>query len=149
MKSVIQRVSSASVQVNNKIISAIQTGYLILLGIEKNDDQTDIDYLVRKTINIRIFEDSEKKMNSSIKDIKGMILVVSQFTLCSNTKKGNRPSFINAAEPKFANHMYQQYCKQLEINKIRVKQGVFGANMQISLVNDGPVTIVLDSNIKS
>ena len=149
MKSVIQRVSSASVQVNNKMISTIQNGYLILLGIEKNDDQIDIDYLVRKTINLRIFEDSEKKMNSSIKDINGTILVVSQFTLCSNTKKGNRPSFINAAEPKFANQMYQQYCKQLEFNNIKVEQGVFGANMQIALVNDGPVTIILDSNIKS
>ena len=149
MKSVIQRVSSASVQVNNKMISTIQNGYLILLGIEKNDDQIDIDYLVRKTINLRIFEDSEKKMNSSIKDINGTILVVSQSTLCSNTKKGNRPSFINAAEPKFANQMYQQYCKQLEFNNIKVKQGVFGANMQIALVNDGPVTIILDSNIKS
>ncbi len=147
MKGLIQRVVSASVQVNDKVISSITKGYLIFLGIEKNDGQEDLDYIVKKTIHLRIFEDSQKKMNSSIKDVNGMVLVVSQFTLCANTKKGNRPSFINAAKPNFANQMYEQYCKQLKLNNIKVEKGVFGASMQVNLVNDGPVTMMLDSNI--
>ena len=144
MRVVIQRVIQASVEVNKEIISNIDKGLLILLGIEDADTSEDIDWLCNKISQLRIFNDSDGVMNYSIKDVNGDVIVVSQFTLHASTKKGNRPSFINAAEPKFANHMYQQYCKQLEFNKIRVKQGVFGANMQISLVNDGPVTFTLE-----
>tara|TARA_B110000438_G_scaffold301311_1_gene355874 strand:- start:817 stop:1266 length:450 start_codon:yes stop_codon:yes gene_type:complete len=149
MKLIIQRVTSASVKVERKKISSISQGYLILLGIEQNDVSKDLNYLVNKTINLRIFKDSSNKMNASIKDIGGMVLVVSQFTLCSNVKKGNRPSFKNAGKPNFAFSMYQQYCEQLELNNIQVEKGAFGADMQVSLVNDGPVTIILDSNEKS
>ena len=145
MKAVIQRVSSASVTVADKKISEIGSGLLILLGIAKEDEERDIDYLVKKTAGLRIFKDGGKNMNLSIQDVGGEILVVSQFTLCADTQKGRRPAFIGAAEPKMAENMYNQYCHKLQLMNIPVSKGQFGASMDVGLINDGPVTIILDS----
>ena len=149
MKAVIQRVKSASVSVDDKIIGEITTGFLILLGVEQSDTQDDLDYLVKKTIGLRIFKDDNKNMNLSIKDVGGEALVVSQFTLCADTSRGRRPSFIKAAYPEEADSMYQQFCEQLTMKNISVQTGKFGAMMDVSLVNDGPVTIILDSREKN
>ena len=149
MKAVIQRVKSASVSVDDKIIGEIATGFLILLGVEQSDTQDDMNYLVKKTIGLRIFKDDNKNMNLSIQDVGGKALVVSQFTLCADTSKGRRPSFIKAANPKEADSMYQQFCEQLTMNNLSVQTGKFGAMMDVSLVNDGPVTIILDSREKN
>ena len=149
MKAVIQRVKSASVSIDDKIIGEIATGFLILLGVEQSDTQDDLDYLVKKTIGLRIFKDDNKNMNLSIKDVGGEALVVSQFTLCADTGRGRRPSFIKAANPEEADSMYQQFCEQLTMNNLSVKTGKFGAMMDVSLVNDGPVTIILDSREKN
>ena len=145
MRAVIQRVSSASVTVDGKEISAINQGLLILLGVEKNDKPEDLNYLVKKTIGLRIFKDDKNKMNLSIQDVLGETLVVSQFTLCADTQKGHRPSYINAAAPEMAKNMYDQYCKNLRNENIYVKAGRFGAMMDVELINDGPVTIILES----
>ena len=149
MKAVIQRVKSASVSVDDKIIGEIAGGFLILLGVEQSDTQDDLNYLVKKTIGLRIFKDDNKNMNLSIQDVGGEALVVSQFTLCSDTSRGKRPSFIKAANPEEAESMYQQFCKQLTINNLSVQMGKFGEMMDVSLVNDGPVTIILDSREKN
>ena len=149
MKAVIQRVTSASVVVDGEIISKIATGILILLGIERGDGEEDLNYLVKKTVGLRIFKDDGDNMNLSIQDVGGEALVVSQFTLCADTSRGKRPSFIYAASQEEANHMYQQYCEQLTVNNISVQTGKFGAMMNISLVNDGPVTIILNSRDKN
>ena len=145
MKAVIQRVFSASVTVDSKEVGSIGRGLLVLLGVAKEDVSTDLDYLVKKTIGLRIFKDENVNMNLSIKDVGGEALVVSQFTLCANTKKGRRPSFINAAPPEIAESIYQQYCKKLREENISVQMGQFGAMMEVKLINDGPVTIVLNS----
>ena len=149
MKAVIQRVKSASVSVDDKIIGEIAAGFLILLGVEQSDTTDDLNYLVKKTIGLRIFKDDNKNMNLSIKDVGGEALVVSQFTLCADTSKGRRPSFIKAANPEEADSMYQQFCEQLTVNNLSVERGKFGAMMDVSLVNDGPVTILLDSREKN
>ena len=149
MKAVIQRVKSASVSVDDKIIGEIATGFLILLGVEQSDTQDDLNYLVKKIIGLRIFKDDNKNMNLSIKDVGGEALVVSQFTLCADTSRGRRPSFIKAAYPEEADSMYQQFCEQLTMNDLSVQTGKFGAMMDVSLVNDGPVTIILDSREKN
>ena len=149
MKAVIQRVKSASVSVDDKIIGEIATGFLILLGVEQSDTQDDLNYLVKKTMGLRIFKDDNKNMNLSIKDVGGEALVVSQFTLCADTSRGRRPSFIKAANPEEAEGMYQQFCEQLTMNNLSVQRGKFGAMMDVSLVNDGPVTILLDSREKN
>ena len=149
MKTVIQRVKSASVSVDDKIIGEIATGFLILLGVEQSDTQDDLDYLVKKIIGLRIFKDDNKNMNLSIQDVGGKALVVSQFTLCADTSRGRRPSFIKAANPEEADSMYQQFCEQLTMNNLSVQTGKFGAIMDVSLVNDGPVTIILDSREKN
>ena len=149
MKAVIQRVKSASVSVDDKIIGEIATGFLILLGVEQSDTQDDLNYLVKKTIGLRIFKDDNKNMNLSIQDVGGKALVVSQFTLCADTSRGRRPSFIKAANPEEADSMYQQFCEQLTMNNLSVQRGKFGAMMDVSLVNDGPVTIILDSREKN
>ena len=149
MKAVIQRVKSASVSVDDKIIGEIAIGFLILLGVEQSDAQDDLNYLVKKTIGLRIFKDDNKNMNLSIKDVGGEALVVSQFTLCAHTGRGRRPSFIKAANPEEADSMYQQFCEQLTMNNLSVQTGKFGAMMDVSLVNDGPVTIILDSREKN
>ena len=149
MKVVIQRVSEATVKVRDKIISEIKLGFLILLGIEKSDSKEDINWLVNKISNLRVFSDNELKMNLSIKDIKGEIIVVSQFTLHAKTKKGNRPSYIKAANPELAEPLYEEFILQLKNESaVSVQSGVFGANMQVAIVNDGPVTIIMDSKNK-
>ena len=149
MKVVIQRVSQATVKVSDKIISEIKLGFLILLGVEKSDSKEDIDWLVNKISNLRVFSDNELKMNLSIKDIKGEIIVVSQFTLHAKTKKGNRPSYIKAANPEQAEPLYEEFISQLKNESaVSVQSGVFGANMQVDIVNDGPVTIIMDSKNK-
>ena len=149
MKVVIQRVSEARVKVCDKIISEIKLGFLILLGVEKSDSKQDIDWLVNKISNLRIFSDNELKMNLSIKDIKGEIIVVSQFTLHAKTKKGNRPSYIKAANPEQAEPIYKEFISQLKNESaVSVQSGVFGANMQVDIINDGPVTIIMDSKNK-
>lgn len=149
MKVVIQRVSQATVKVSDKIISEIKLGFLILLGVEKSDSKQDIDWLVNKISNLRVFSDNELKMNLSIKDIKGEIIVVSQFTLHAKTKKGNRPSYIKAANPEQAEFLYKEFILQLKNESaVSVQSGVFGANMQVDIVNDGPVTIIIDSKNK-
>ncbi|MDA9228310.1 D-aminoacyl-tRNA deacylase [Flavobacteriales bacterium] len=149
MKVVIQRVSDARVKVNDKIISEIKLGFLVLLGVEKSDSQTDINWLVSKISNLRVFSDDELKMNLSIKDVKGEIIVVSQFTLHAKTKKGNRPSYTKAASPEQAEQLYEEFISLLKNeSEVNVQSGVFGANMQVDIVNDGPVTIIIDSKNK-
>jgi D-tyrosyl-tRNA(Tyr) deacylase len=149
LKVVLQRVSSASVTIENEIVADIQKGLLILIGIEDSDNQEDIDWLVGKITKIRIFEDENKVMNLSVKDIDGDIIVVSQFTLHAATKKGNRPSYIKAAKPDVAVPLYENFVQQLEkeFGK-KIQTGVFGADMKVSLLNDGPVTIIIDSKNK-
>lgn len=146
MRAVIQRVSEASVTIDNNVKSAIKTGLLVLLGIEENDNEKDIDWLIRKIIQMRIFSDKAGKMNLSVQDINGDILVISQFTLYASTKKGNRPSFIQAAKPAIAIPLYEVFLANLKntFGK-QIYSGEFGADMKVALVNDGPVTIVLDS----
>ncbi len=149
MKVVLQRVSSASVTIENEIVADIQKGLLILIGIEDSDNQEDIDWLVGKITKIRIFEDENQVMNLSVKDIGGDIITVSQFTLHAATKKGNRPSYIKAAKPEVAIPLYESFVQQLEkeLGK-KIQTGVFGADMKVSLLNDGPVTIIIDSKNK-
>ena len=146
MKIVLQRVSSASVTIDNKIVADIQKGLLVLVGVEDADTQEDIDWLVNKITNIRIFGDENEVMNLSVKDIDGDIIVVSQFTLQAATKKGNRPSYIKASKPDVAIPLYENFVLQLEkeLGK-KVQTGIFGADMKVLLLNDGPVTIVIDS----
>lgn len=146
MKIVLQRVSSASVTIDNKIVADIQKGLLILVGIEDADTQEDIDWLVNKVTNIRIFGDENDVMNLSVKDIDGDIIVVSQFTLHASTKKGNRPSYIRASKPEVAIPLYENFVKKIEMEFGKIVQtGIFGADMKVLLLNDGPVTIVIDS----
>ena len=149
MKAVIQRVSSASVSVDNTQISSINNGFLILLGVQQGDDEKDLEYLVKKTAGMRIFKDDKQHMNLSIQDVNGEALVVSQFTLCADTRRGRRPSFIHAAPPEMAEQIYQQFCEQLRSAGVPVQTGKFGAMMDVSLINDGPVTIILDSRDKN
>ncbi len=146
MRAVIQRVKKASVTVNNKKISSINQGFLVLLGIEKNDSIDDIAYIVKKIVGLRVFEDSDEKMNLTIQDVKGEIIIVSQFTLAGDARKGRRPSFSNAMHPDKANDMYMQVVDTIRTFGIKVGTGEFGAMMDVELINDGPVTILLDSH---
>ena len=146
MRLVLQRVSKASVIIDNKIYSAIQSGLLILIGIEYRDDDSMLDYYVNKILNLRIFNDDEGKMNKSLLDCNGEILVVSQFTLLANTKKGNRPSYIKAANPKIAQSLYRLFIQKLKHYEINVEKGRFGAHMELDFINDGPVTILLGND---
>ncbi len=150
MKAIIQRVSEASVQVNAQTIGAIQQGLLVLLGFENEDQQEDIDWMVQKIIQMRIFNDDTGKMNLSLLDVSGDILLISQFTLHASTKKGNRPSFIKAAKPDMAIPLYEQTISsfQQKLNRA-IQTGEFGADMKVRVLNDGPVTISLDSKLKS
>lgn len=149
MRTIIQRVKSANVEVDNKIIGKINKGLLILVGFEDEDNQNDIEWIVKKISNLRIFGDSEGKMNLSVKDVDGEILLVSQFTLQASTKKGNRPSFIKAAKPDISVPLYEKLIAEFdkEMQK-KTQTGEFGAYMNVSLVNDGPVTIFIDSKNK-
>lgn len=145
MKLVIQRVSKASVTVENKIIGQIGQGFLVLIGVGKDDTEETADKYVKKMLGLRIFEDKNGKTNLSLKDVNGELLLVSQFTLYANCKKGNRPSFIEAGEPEKANHLYEYMVEKCRKEISVVETGIFGANMKVSLVNDGPFTIILDN----
>ena len=149
MRAVIQRVSHAGVVVDSKKVSKIGIGLLVLLGIEDADGKEDIEWLSKKIVNLRIFNDEEGVMNLSISDVEGDIIVVSQFTLHALTKKGNRPSYIKASKPEYAIPMYDEFVKELENNLgKKVGTGIFGADMKVELLNDGPVTIVIDTKNK-
>lgn len=149
MRAIIQRVLSSSVKVNNQIIGEITKGLMILLAVEESDTHDDIVWLGNKIAQMRIFGDDQGKMNLSLKDISGSALIVSQFTLFASTKKGNRPSFIKSAKPEFANDMYQEFVKFLSVeHDIPTQTGQFAADMKVELINDGPVTIILDSKNK-
>ena len=148
MKAVIQRVESASVSVEGKIAGACEKGFMLLFGAAKGDTEADAELLARKTANLRVFCDENGKMNKSVLDIGGGILAISQFTLCADVKKGNRPSFTDALEPQRAEELYDFFCKRLKAEGVsHVQKGVFGADMKVSLVNDGPVTIIFDTEI--
>ncbi len=149
MKVVIQRVSQASVTIDNQIVANIQKGLLVLVGIEDADAQEDSSWLSSKIVNLRIFGDENDVMNLSVKDINGDVIVVSQFTLHASTKKGNRPSYIKASKPEIAVPLYEQFVAQIEQDLCKkVQTGVFGADMKVQLLNDGPVTIIIDSKNK-
>jgi D-tyrosyl-tRNA(Tyr) deacylase len=148
MRVLLQRVSEASVKIEGKINGQIHQGLLLLVGICAEDSQDDIDWLIQKIVNMRIFSDENGKMNLSIQDIQGEFLVISQFTLHASTKKGNRPSFIEAARPEIAIALYENFITQLKLTNLKVETGIFGADMKVSLVNDGPVTIAIDSKNK-
>ena len=145
MLALLQRVTQGKVTVDNTIISSIDKGYVILLGVFKEDNELDVEKLVEKIINLRIISDAEDKMNKSLLDVNGEILLVSQFTLCADTRKGRRPSFLNAKEPSEANRLYELMATQLREKGITVKTGQFGAIMNVEIHNDGPVTIMLNS----
>ena len=146
MRILIQRVTRASVTIEEKLKSMINNGLLILIGIEESDNDEDIEWLVKKCVNLRIFDDEQGIMNKSILDSGGDVLAVSQFTLMASTKKGNRPSYIKAAKPEISIPLYEAFCRKMEeaLNK-PIMTGVFGADMQVELINDGPVTILIDS----
>ena len=148
MRVVIQRVSKAKVVADGALSGAINKGFLLLVGVEEADTSEDVDYLTRKISNMRIFEDEDGKMNLSLKEVDGEILSISQFTLHADTKKGNRPSFINAARPDQADQLYEELNDKLRTEGFKVEVGVFGADMEVYLVNDGPVTILVDSKNK-
>lgn len=143
MRLVVQRVSNAKVEVEKEVIGKIDKGYMVLVGIGENDTEKEADYLAKKLINLRIFEDKNGKMNLSIKDVKGELLLISQFTLYADCSGGNRPSFTNAGNPEKANKLYEYFCEKCS-EEIHVEKGVFGAHMEASLLNDGPVTILLE-----
>ncbi|MBU1571080.1 MAG: D-tyrosyl-tRNA(Tyr) deacylase [Proteobacteria bacterium] len=145
MRAVVQRVKESSVSVDGKIIGKIGAGLLVLIGIAKKDTISDIDFIADKILNLRIFEDENKKMNRSVLDIGGEILVVSQFTLLGDCRKGRRPSFIDAAEPEKANELYEKFVEKIRGRGVKVKTGIFRAMMDVSLVNDGPVTLIVES----
>lgn len=147
MITVIQRCSRGKVIVTEKVVGEINHGLVILLGVQKDDSEADADFLVNKISGLRIFNDDNDKMNLSIKDVDGSALVISQFTLCGDTKKGRRPSFINAAAPEEGNRLYEYFMAELEKEGVPVQSGQFGALMDVELVNNGPVTFVLDSKV--
>lgn len=148
MRAVVQRVSKASVTIDQQEVGKIDQGLVILLCIHEKDTQDDVDYLVKKIAQMRIFEDEQGKMNRSVEDVEGQILSVSQFTLFADTKKGNRPSFISAARPETAIPLYEAFNEGIRNRGITVATGQFGADMAVSLINDGPVTIIIDSQNK-
>lgn len=144
MKAIIQRVKHASVTIDGEIYSQIKDGCLVLLGIDKTDKTENADKIAEKLVNLRIFEDEQGKMSKSVKDIEGELLVVSQFTICADLKKGNRPSFDSAMQPDEANKLYEYTVKQIKNYNIPVKTGIFGAHMEVNLLNNGPVTFILE-----
>lgn len=144
MRLVVQRVKNAEVKVDGKITGSIEKGFLVLLGVTHTDTKETADYLVKKLCKLRIFEDENEKMNLGLKDVGGSLLIVSQFTLYADCSEGNRPSFINAAKPDMANELYEYFCDKCKEQGIKVEKGIFGADMKVSLLNDGPVTIILE-----
>ena len=149
MRIVIQRVLEASVSISGELHSVIKGGYMVLVGVREGDTEDDAKWLAMKTVNLRVFDDENGVMNRNILDADGEVLAVSQFTLNASTKKGNRPSYIHAAGHELAVPLYELYCKEVEqLMSKEVKRGVFGANMQVSLINDGPVTIIIDSKLR-
>jgi D-aminoacyl-tRNA deacylase len=146
MKAVIQRVSSASVTVEDKIVGAIERGFLVLLGVKRGDTQDDAAYLARKIAKLRVFNDEAGKMNLSLEQVNGAVLAVSQFTLYADTRDGNRPGFSQAAAPDDGNRLYKTFCELLRNENLEVQTGIFQTEMKVSLVNDGPVTIIIDSS---
>ncbi len=150
MRAVIQRVIESSVAVNGKVVGQSGKGYMILVGVVKGDTEKEAELLARKTAALRVFEDENGKMNKSVIDVDGEILAISQFTLCADCKKGNRPSFTDSEAPENANRLYEYYCEELKKNGVRkVDKGIFAADMKVSLINDGPVTICFDTDIWS
>ncbi|MFM7024403.1 MAG: D-aminoacyl-tRNA deacylase [Flavobacteriales bacterium] len=149
MKAIIQRVKHASVTVDHSLTGKIDLGLLILLGVQEGDSSEDLEWLAGKIAKLRIFSDAEGKMNLALQEVKGRILVVSQFTLLASTKKGNRPSYENSAKPEIAKEMYERFCKRMEVLlNDKVETGIFAADMKVELLNDGPVTIIIDSKNK-
>lgn len=146
MRLVVQKVSQSSVKIEGEIVGAIDKGYMVLVGITNGDDELLVEKMVDKLVNLRIFEDENDKLNLSLLDVGGSVLSISQFTLYANCKKGRRPSFIDAAKPDISSPLYDFFNKKLEEKGINVERGLFGAMMEVSLINDGPVTIILDSN---
>ena len=147
MKAVVQRVKRSSVTIDGKVVGEIGQGLMVLLGVSEDDTERECDYLADKIAGLRIFEDDAGKMNRSLLDIQGEMLIVSQFTLCADVHKGNRPSFIESAPPQEANALYEAFCSALSENGVRkVEKGVFGAHMEVSLLNNGPVTILYDTD---
>lgn len=144
MRLVVQRVKNAKVEVDGSTVGSIEKGFLVLLGVTHTDTKEQADYLVKKLCNLRVFEDENEKMNLSLKDVGGELLIVSQFTLYADCSGGNRPSFVNAAKPDIAEPLYEYFCTECERNGIHVEKGIFGADMKVSLLNDGPVTIVME-----
>lgn len=145
MKIVVQRVKESKVEVDGEVIGQIGKGYMVLVGVKVGDTQAEADYLARKLCNLRVFEDENGKMNLSIKDVKGEVLAISQFTLYANTKEGNRPGFKEAEDPEKADELYHYFMNKLKENGIeKVEHGKFGAHMEVSLINDGPVTIIIE-----
>ncbi|MCS3868139.1 D-tyrosyl-tRNA(Tyr) deacylase [Chryseobacterium ginsenosidimutans] len=149
MKVVIQRVSESHVKVDGKIVGEIGKGLMLLVGIDENDEKTDAEWLVQKILNLRIFGDEDDKLNLSVQDIQGEILCISQFTLIADYKKGNRPSFIKAAKPDKAIPLFDYFKQEISKSGLKTESGIFGADMKVSLLNDGPVTIVMDSITKA
>lgn len=148
MRAVIQRVSECKVIVNQEIVGQISKGLLVFLGITHTDTSKEIDYLIKKILNLRIFEDEQGKMNVSVNDIQGEVMVVSQFTLYGDTQKGNRPSFIQAAKPEIAIPLYEEFLEKLKKSTtLKIQNGIFGADMKVHLINEGPVTIHIDTNV--
>ena len=145
MRAVVQRVSKAQVSVDSKIVGSIEKGLVVYIGVGKEDTNSDIDYLADKVAGLRIFEDDNEKMNLSVQDIEGDVLAISQFTLYGDVRKGKRPSFTDSAEPLIGNEFYEHFIDKLENMGINVQRGIFGAHMEVSYINDGPVTILLDS----
>lgn len=144
MKLLIQRVKNASVKVDKEIVGKIEEGLLVFIGITHDDNKEKADFLARKLCNLRIFHDKNGKMNLNVKDVNGDVLIVSQFTLYANCEHGNRPAFVDAAKPEMANELYEYFCKKCQEHLINVQRGVFGAHMEVNLLNDGPVTIILE-----
>lgn len=145
MIALLQRARNARVDIDGSTVGQIQHGLVILLGVFENDDEPDADYLAEKSANLRIFNDDDDKMNLSVKDVNGSVLVISQFTLCADTKKGRRPSYFNSADPDKATRLYEYFMDQMRNQDLPVESGEFGAMMDVHLVNEGPVTIILDS----
>ena len=144
MRLLVQRVLNSNVKVDGKVVGEINKGYMVLLGVTHDDDKDKADYLVNKLLNLRVFEDENGKMNLNIKQVGGELLIISQFTLYGNTKDGNRPSFIDAAKPDKANELYEYFVEKCKKENIKTETGIFGADMKVSLTNDGPVTIMLE-----